>query len=408
MRPLEDIRVLAVTAFLAGPYCGMNLARLGAEVIKVEIPGRGDPVRANGPFLGPDGTHETRRSETDISIGFLKRNQGVKSVTLDLKDERGRAMFMELAKSSDVLVENLSPGSMSRLGLGFPEVSGVNPGVIYCSISGYGQTGVYSDKPAHDPQIQAMSGLMDINGDPDRPPTRVGFYIGDLVTPLFACYAILAALREKERTGQGQHLDVSMIDALVSLMFMENIEDYVERGATPRTGNLSRTGPTGVYNTVDGDVSITAASDDQWRRLTAALGAPELREDPRFVDHRGRIANVDAARHEIQSRIGKLTRAEAMECLEASDVPCSPVRSAAEVLADEHFWRRGTLRPLRHAALDDADGGVATGFPVAFSGGPLPERDGAPTLGMHNQQVYRDLLDLGPEDLQQLEEEGVV
>ena len=408
MRPLGDIRVLAVTGFLAGPFCGMNLARLGAEVIKVEIPGRGDPVRANGPFFGPDGTHATRRSDIDISIGFLKRNQGVKSVTLDLKSERGRDMFLELAKSSDVLLENLSPGAMSRLGLGFTDVSSVSPGVIYCSISGYGQTGVYSDKPAHDPQIQAMSGLMDINGDPDRPPTKVGFFIGDLVTPIFACYAILAALRERERTGKGQHLDVSMIDTLVSLMFTENIDEYVEQGRIPRTGNLNRTGPTGVYNAVDGDVSLTAASDDQWRRLTAALEATELREDPRFVDHRGRAANVDAARHEIQSRIGKLTRDEALKRLEASDVPCSPVRSAAEVLADQHFWQRGTLRPLRHAALDDADGGVATGFPVAFSGGALPERVGAPTLGMHNEEVYRDLLGLGPDDLQQLKAEGVV
>ena len=408
MQPLEDIRVLAVTGFLAGPFCCMNLARLGAEVIKVEVPGRGDPVRSNGPFVGPDGTHATRRSDLDISIGFLKRNQGVKSVTLDLKRERGRDMFLEIAKSSDVLVENLSPGAMSRLGLGFREVSSVNSGLIYCSISGYGQSGIYSDKPAHDPQIQAMSGLMDINGDPDRPPTRVGFYIGDLVTPLFACYAILAALRERERKGEGQHLDVSMIDALVSLMFMENIEEYVEQGAVPRTGNLNRTGPTGVYSSKDGDVSLTAASDDQWRRLAAALEATELGEDPRFVDHRGRMANVDAARHEIQSRIGKLTRKEALERLEASDVPCSPVRSAAEVLADQHFWQRGTLRPLRHAALDDADGGVATGFPVAFSGGPLQERDGAPTLGMHNSEVYRDLLGLGPEDLERLKQEGVV
>ena len=408
MRPLEDIRVLAVTGFLAGPFCGMNLARLGAEVIKVEMPGRGDPVRANGPFVGPDGTHATRRSDIDISISFLKRNQGVKSVTLDLKHERGRDMFLELAKSSDVLVENLSPGAMSRLALGFPEVSNVSPGIVYCSISGYGQSGIYSHKPAHDPQIQAMSGLMDINGDPDRPPTKVGFFIGDLVTPLFACYAILAALRERDRTGAGQHLDVSMIDALVSLMFMESIEEYVEQGTIPRTGNLNRTGPTGVYATVDGDVSLTAASDDQWRRLTAALDAPELQEDPRFVDHRGRMTNVDAARHEIQSRIGKLSREEALERLEASNVPCSPVRSAAEVLADQHFWQRGTLRPLRHAALADADVGVATGFPVAFSGGTLSERVGAPTLGMHNNEVFRYVLGLGPDDLERLKEDGVV
>lgn len=183
MRALEDIRVLGVTVFLAGPYCCMNLAKLGAEVIKIEIPGRGDPVRDNGPFIGPNGKSPTRQTDQDISTRFLKRTQGVKSVTLNLKHEQGRKMFLELARSSDVIIENLAPGSMTRLGLGYEDVSEVNQGIIYCSISGYGQTGPYSSKPAHDPQIQAMSGLMDINGDADRPPTRVGFYIGDLVTP---------------------------------------------------------------------------------------------------------------------------------------------------------------------------------------------------------------------------------
>ena len=408
MNPLGDIRVLAVTVYLAGPFCSMTLARLGAEVIKVEIPGRGDPVRANGPFTGPKGTSASRQTDQDISTRFLKRTQGVKSVTLDLKNPKGRDMFLKLAEESDVVLENLSPGSMTRLGLGYQEVSEANPGIIYCSISGYGQTGPYASKPAHDPQIQGMSGMMDINGDAEGPPTRVGFFVGDLVTPLFACYSIVAALRYKERTGQGQYLDVSMTDTLVSLMFMENLEENIEQGLPLRSGNIGRSGPTGLYSTKNGDVLITASSDDQWQRLSHALESPGLLEDKRFSSYQSRSDNVTAARSEIQRLLGELTLEQAMARLESADVPCSAVRTAAQVMDDEHFWERGTLQPMLHGALDNAVEGVISGFPVVFSGGPLPKLPGAPTLGMHNQEIYERFLGLIPNDIKRLQEEGVV
>ena len=408
MQPLGDIRVLAVTVYLAGPYCSMTLARMGAEVIKIEIPGKGDPVRGNGPFAGPEGAHDERLNDLDISTRFLKRTQGVKSITLDLKNPKGRDMFLELARNADVLVENLAPGSMTRLGLGYEKVSQVNSGIIYASISGYGQTGPYAGKPAHDPQVQAMSGLMDINGDAEGCPTKVGFYIGDLVTPLFACYSIMAALRHKEQTGQGQYLDVSMMDSLVSLMFMENLEESIEQQLPMRTGNISRSGPTGLYSAKDGDVSLTVTSDDQWRRLSQALNAPELLEDPRFLRYLDRTVNVEEARVEIQRLISTLTLSEALERLEANDVPCAPVRTAADVMADQHLWKRGSLGPMLHGAMDEPVAAVASGFPVVFSGGPLPQMAGAPTLGMHNSEIYGGLLGLSPEQVQQLEEEGVV
>lgn len=408
MEPLQDIRVLAVTVYLAGPFCAMNLARLGAEVIKVELPGRGDPVRGNGPFAGPRGTRPERQTGQDLSTRFLKRSQGVKSITLDLKHPKGRAVFLDVARASDVLLENLAPGAMTRLGLGYAELCQVNPGLVYCSISGYGQTGPYAGWPAHDPQIQGMSGLMDINGDADGPPTKVGFYVGDLVTPLFACYSILAALREKERTGRGQHLDVSMMDTLVSLMFMENLEEPIAEGLPLRTGNISRSGPTGLYHAKGGDVILTATSDDQWQRLSRALDAPQLLEDPRFSSYHSRTVHVEAARREIQSLIGKLGLQEALRKLAACDVPCAPVRTAVEVMADRHFWERGSLQPMRHAALAEPVEGVASGFPVVFSGGPLPELPGAPTLGMHNAEIFGGLLGISQSDLKLLAEDGVV
>ena len=408
MQPLRDIRVLAVTVFLAGPYCSMNLARMGAEVIKIEIPGRGDPVRGNGPFAGPEGVNATRKTDDDLSTRFLKRNQGVKSITLNLRHPEGKEMFLKMAKKSDVVLENLAPGSLRRLGLGYEEVSAVNPGIVYCSISGYGQTGPYAEKPAHDPQIQAMSGLMDINGDPDRPPTRVGFYIGDLVTPLFACYSIVSALREKDRTGQGSYLDVSMMDSLSALMFMENLEEDMERGLTLRTGNVTRSGPTGIYKTRDGDISLTAASDEQWRKLSDALDAPDLLRDDRFKDFHSRTINVEAARGEIQARVQEYTRDAILKRFEEFDVPCGLVRLANEVVEDRHFWDRGTFQPIRHAKMQEAVPGVGSGFPVMFSGKQLDEMPGAPTLGMNNSDVYGDLLGLSSDDLTRLEREKVI
>ncbi len=408
MEPLKDIRVLAVTVYLAGPFCSMNLARLGAEVIKVEIPGNGDPARGNGPFAGPKGTNARRQTDSDISTRFLKRTQGVKSVTIDLKKPKGKRMFLDLAKECDVVLENLAPGSLRRIGLGYEEVAKVNPGIIYCSISGYGQTGPYADKPAHDPQIQGMSGVMDINGEADGPPVKVGFYIGDLVTPMFACYSILAALREKERTGQGQYLDVSMMDTLVSLMFMENLEETIADGQPLRTGNISRSGPTGLYETKNGDLSLTVTSDDQWGRLSRALDAPGLLEDPRFSDYAARTINVGAAREEIQRLIGEFTLEGALRRLEEHDVPCAPVRTAEQVMEDRHFWDRGSLLPMLHAAMEGPVEGVASGFPVKFSGGELPKVSGAPTLGMHNQEIFSKLLGLTDQEIKKLQQENVI
>jgi formyl-CoA transferase len=408
MEPLRDIRVLAVTVYLAGPFCAMNLARMGAEVITVEMPGRGNPARGIGAYAGPKGNHPVSQTDQDLSTMFLKRAQGVKSVTLNLKHLEGRDMLLKLAESCDIFLENLAPGSMMGMGLGYSEVSQVNPGIIYCSISGYGQEGPYANKRAHDPQIQGMSGLMDINGEEDGSPIRVGFLIGDLVTPLFACYSIMAALREKDRTGRGQHLDVSMMDTLVSLMFMENLEERIEDGLPLRTGNFTRSGPTGLYRASDGDLVLTASGDDQWTRLARALDAPELTEDPRFATGPARDANLEEARQAVQRLIGAMTVEQALERLEAGDVPCGPVRTAAEVMADPHFWERGTLQPMRHGALEEPVKGVGAGFPVLFSGGPLPELAGAPILGMHNNEVYGRLLGLGEEELRRLGEEGVV
>ncbi len=408
MQPLSDIRVIAITGFLAGPFLGMTLARLGAEVIKIERPGTGDATRSAGPFAGPDGLSDERRTLEDISTRFLKRNQGVKSVTLDLKSERGREVLLDLARKSQVLIENLAPGAMARMGLGYKHVSEANPSIIYCSITGYGQSGPYSRMPAHDPQVQGMSGLMDVNGHPDGPPTRVGFYIGDMVAPLYAALSIAGALMVREKTGKGRHLDVSMMDSIMALMSVDNLEEDIAQGLPLRMGNNTRAGPTGLYHASDGDVIITIASDEQWRRLAAALDRADWHSDPRFESFDSRNVHVEATRDAIQESVGPLTRADVLERLVEHGVPCAPVRTAPEALRDPHFRDRGTLFDMRHAAMDAPVDAPSTGFPVLFDGDPLPQPPGAPTLGMHNREVYGGILGLDESELHDLQAAGII
>ncbi len=409
MKPLDDIRVLSVTVFLAGPFLSMTLARFGAEVIKVEMPGSGDPVRNIGPYAGPKGISPDRQTEEDLSILFLKRSEGVKSVTLNLKDPEGKRMFLELAKKADVVIENLSPGSMTRLGLGYAEVAEVNPGIVYCSIAGYGQTGPYKDLPAHDHQIQAMSGIMDMNGSPDGPPTRVGVFVGDLVTPLYAAYSILGALRHKEKTGQGQYLDASMIDTLAAMMFMEPMEHVLHAGLPVRAGNDSRNGVTGLYRLTDGDVIITVGTLPRWQNLCTALGANELLENPRYATAEDRETHVGELRREIQDRLGRLGCEDGIALLQSAGIPIARVRTLPEVVEDDHFRDRGTLKPMyRQGSAEPVERGIVAGFPVIFSGGSLPRLEGGAKLGHHNEEVYGRLLDLDPAELAELKERGVL
>ena len=409
MKPLDDIRVLSVTVFLAGPFLSMTLARFGAEVIKVELPNTGDPIRSSGPFHGPKGINKDRQTEDDLSIRFLKRSEGVKSVTLNLKDPEGRQMFLELAKQSDVLIENLSPGSMTKLGLGYDKVSSVNPGIIYCSIAGYGQTGPYKELPAHDHQIQAMSGIMDMNGDNNGPPTRIGVFVGDLVTPLYCAYSILGALRHKEKSGEGQYLDASMIDTLATLMFMEPMEHILADGLPVRAGNDARDNATGLYQLTDGDVIITIGTPSRLNALFTALGTPKTLKDSRFRTAELRLKNLDALRSTIQTHLSSYNCADAIALLEGVGVPVARVRTIREAIDDQHFWDRGTLKPMyRQDSSEPVEPGIISGFPIRFSGGDLPTLEGGAKLGHHNEEVFEKLLGLDSGILADLKDRGII
>ena len=408
MKPLDDIRVLSVTVFLAGPFLSMTLARFGAEVIKVEMPGTGDPVRSSGPFHGPKGISKDRQTEDDLSIRFLKRSEGVKSVTLNLKDPEGRRMFLELAKQSDVLIENLSPGSMIKLGLGYDDVAAVNRGIVYCSIAGYGQTGPYKDLPAHDHQIQAMSGIMDMNGTGDGPPTRIGVFVGDLVTPLYCAYSILGALRHKEKTGEGQYLDASMIDTLATLMFMEPMEHILADGLPVRGGNDARDNATGLYRLLDGDVIITVSTPARLNTLFSALKAPDTLDDPRFRTSELRLENITALRATIQKH-PPATLAQRRSPFSKLSACRSRVRTHFAKLSTTHFRDRETLKPMyRQDSTKPIEPGIVPGFPIRFSSGNLPKLEGGAKLGHHNEEVFKTLLDLDSDTLANLKDRGVI
>ena len=277
------------------------------------------------------------------------------------------------------------------------------------SISGYGQTGPYKDLPAHDHQIQAMSGIMDMNGAADGPPTRIGVFVGDLVTPLYAAYSILGALRHREKTGKGQYLDASMIDTLATLMFMEPMEYVLKDGQPVRAGNDSRNDVTGLYRLVDGDVIITVGLSLRLKALLGALGAPELLEEARFATPEAREANIAALRAEIQARLGKYSCEEGIALLQGAGIPVARVRTISEAMEDGHFHARGTLKPMFRQGWDEpVEGGVVSGFPVKFSGGTLPKLDGGPQLGHHNREVFGQLLGLDVEAVAELETRGVV
>ena len=318
-------------------------------------------------------------------------------------------MFVEMSKQSDVIIENLSPGTMRRLGLGYQDIIKVNPSIIYCSIAGYGQSGPYKDLPAHDHQIQAMSGIMDMNGTVDGPPTRIGVFVGDLVTPLYAAYSILGALRHKEKTGKGQYLDASMIDTLATLMFMEPMEFVIKEGLPLRSGNDSRSDVTGLYRLTVGEIIITVGNGERWKNLCRAIGVADVFEDPKFATVKDREAHIDELREKVQHRLGKFNCIGAIELLQNAGIPVAKVRSLSEAITDPHFHERGTLRPMRRQdSKEPIERGVIPGFSIRFSGGDLPMLEGGAKLGHHNEEIYTELLGLDAVSLLDLKNRNVI
>ncbi len=403
--PLEGIRIIDLTRILAGPFSTMLMADLGADVIKVEQPGTGDPARGNGPFLSPEGA-ET--DEQQFSTYFMSINRGKRSIAIDLAKLKGKDLLLRLVETADVLIENFRPGTMEKLGLGYDAARARNPRIVMCSVSGFGQTGPYAHRPALDVIVQGMGGMLSITGEPGRGPVRPGASIGDITAALFATVAIQSALLERERSGEGQFIDISMLDCQVSIMenaFMR----YFTLGQVPQrigTRHPSST-PFQAFETADGHVvvAIMGGSTDQWPLFCAAIDHVELIDDERYANGWARTQRYDELIPIIEEAMRTKTTAEWVEIIGEMGVPVGPVQDIAQVANDPQVGHRGMFVELDHPSL----GAVKfVGNPIKMSRTPgAPERI-PPALGEQTAEVLTELLGLPDADVAELMSEGVV
>jgi CoA:oxalate CoA-transferase len=401
--PLAGRTVVDLTSALAGPYATLLLAGLGARVIKMENPRTGgDSSRGNSPYLGADGLTLTRKAPGDVSVSMLLRCRNKLGVTLDLKHPAARDVFDDLVRGADILVENFSAGVAARLGIDYGYVRGVNPRIVYTSISGFGAQGRPGSGKALDTIVQALSGVMLTAGAPGDPPVRFGLTIGDLVSPLFAVIGTLAALVQADATGAGQHVDVSMLGALTSLVACEPFDAFEALGLPTRTGTtVARLAPFGIYPAADGWFALCAHTDAFAAGVFAAMDRPELAVDDRFRSRDSRVAHGA----ELDAMIAAWSRdrrlADVLERLTRHGVPVGEVRDPASAVRDPLVLSRGEVVPL-------ADGVYGTGVPIRFSAGQSTLDSAPPDLGEHNAEVYGRLLGYPPERIRQLTTDGVI
>lgn len=392
--PLAGITVLEMTQAYAGPYAALILRFLGARVIKVEQPNGGDMTRTNPPYFDGVDFSLVPRSADDFSLPFLNRSRGKESLVLDLKTPEAREALGKLVASADVLIENFSSGAMARLGLGPLWAKGINPGLIYCSITGLGREATGASARAMDPMIQALCGLMDVTGAADGPPTRVGIPIGDLIAPLYAVIGVLAALNRRRETGFGEDIDVSMLDCLTSFVAGEHFDAMKEVGIPTRTGNtLPRMTPFGAFPTADGDVAICAPMDNSAFALFRAMGRGDLTTDTRFAQRESRVANQRELDALISGWTSTLSTEAVLELLAKEDVPSAPVRDVLSALHDERVWARGAVVPLRSMTrqVEGARTPIGSGIPIVFTDATVGLPDRAPLLGEHTAAILSEL-----------------
>ena len=375
--PLSDLKVIDLTRVLAGPFCAMLLGDMGADVIKIEEPDAGDDARGWAPFVG------------DWSAYFLGVNRSKRSLALDLKRPEAAEVLRRLLRDADVFIENFRPGSLDKLGFGFAQTRALNPRLVHCTVSGYGKSGPRRHLSGYDPIVQAESGFMDITGSPDGPPIRTGIAMTDYLAALYAFGGILLALRDRERTGVGQHVDIALFDSVLSTLSMPaGILQATMRNPRRLGNDHAAIAPYETLRTKDGMVMIAAANPRLWKQLCAAVGVPHLTDDPRFKTNTDRVANRAALKTELESAFAAFTVAELAKILEDASVPCGQVRTVSEAVADPQVEARQMF-----FGFDDPE---LQGFRVLGNPIKLSEHEGTPArrppkLGEHTREILEEL-----------------
>jgi len=403
--PLSHIKVLDLSRVMAGPWAGQLLADMGADVIKVERPGAGDDTRGWGPpFLKDNDGKDTRESGYYLSV-----NRGKRSLTLSIEKPEGQAIVKELAKRSDILLENFKLGTLQRYGLGYDDLKAINPHLIYCSITGFGQDGPYAPKVAYDFLIQAMGGLMSITGEADgRPgggPQKVGIPILDLMTGMYGAVSVLAALANREQTGRGDFIDLAMLDVQTAVLSNQAM-NYLLSGRTPqRQGNRHpNIMPQDVFQCADGPVVLAVGNDGQYAKMCQALKRPELATDPRYAKNADRVRNKDELMPLIAQIFATWKRAPLVEAMEQAGVPCGPINTVLEVFADTQVKARGMKFDLPHPQSGSVP---QVKNPINFTDAAIEYDSAPPLLGQHSDEILHEL-GMNDAEIAKLRSNGVV
>ncbi len=392
--PLSHIKVLDLSRVLAAPWAGQNLADLGAEVIKVERPGGGDDSRAFGPPWLKDG----QGADTKESAYFAAANRGKKSITINLSKPEGQELVRKLAARVDVLLENYKHGDLARYGLGYEDLRKINPKLIYCSVTGFGQTGPYRERPGYDFMVQGMGGLMSITGErddlPGGGPQRVGVPIVDIMTGMYASIAVCAAIAHRAETGVGQHLDLALLDTQVAFLANQAM-NYLATGESPgRLGNAHpNIVPYQTFHTSDGDIILACGNDNLFRKFCDIAGCQELAQDPRFATNANRVENREDITDKLNAVFAQRTTREWVNALEQAGVPNGPINNLEQVFAEPQVVARGVRIEMDHPTAGKVP---LVASPMRFSATPVEYKLPPPTLGQHTDEILRDVLKLDP------------
>jgi crotonobetainyl-CoA:carnitine CoA-transferase CaiB-like acyl-CoA transferase len=400
--PLAGIRVLDLSRILAGPWASQMLADLGAEVIKIERPGSGDDTRSWGPPYMPD----QKGGATTESAYFHGTNRGKQSVCIDMSQAQGQALIQDLVLQSDVLIENFKVGGLKKYALDFASLHALNPRLVYCSITGFGQSGPYAERAGYDFMIQAMGGMMSITGEADGLPMKTGVAIADILTGLYAANAIQAALMHQQKTGAGQHIDLALLDVQVATLASQAM-NYLATGTSPaRLGNAHpNIVPYQAFETSDGYIILAVGNDSQFRRFCELAGKPELADDERFQKNRGRVENRETLVLQVKEIMLQKSGAEWLEALNARGIPCGPINNIEQVFADPQVQYRGMQLELDHPTAGKV---ASVASPIRLSQTPIEYQQAPPLLGQHTDDVLSRMLALDTTAIAKLRNDGIV